>query len=184
MTDPAHRPQNHRPVILMILDGWGLAEPGPGNAPHLAKTPNFDRIWRDCPRATLSASGEDVGLPEGQMGNSEVGHMNLGAGRVVAQDMPRIDAAIADGSLAANPALAGFMSALKATGGTCHLIGLISPGGVHSHQDEIAALARIIGGQGVPIAVHCFLDGRDTPPQSAKQDIAKFTADTAAIPGL
>ncbi|MFQ5566909.1 MAG: 2,3-bisphosphoglycerate-independent phosphoglycerate mutase, partial [Paracoccaceae bacterium] len=92
MTDPVHRP-----VILMILDGWGLAEAGPGNAPQLASTPNFDRIWRDCPRATLAASGNDVGLPEGQMGNSEVGHTNIGAGRVVWMDLPRIDKAIADG---------------------------------------------------------------------------------------
>jgi 2,3-bisphosphoglycerate-independent phosphoglycerate mutase len=124
MTAPAHRP-----VVLMILDGWGLSDNPEGNAPYLANTPNFDRIWRDCPHATLSASGEDVGLPAGQMGNSEVGHTNIGAGRVVWMDLPRIDKALADGSLAANPALDRFAAALQQTGGTAHVMGLMSPGG-------------------------------------------------------
>ncbi len=179
--DDATRP---RPVVLCVLDGWGHRIEARDNAIAAAETPVWDALMRDCPHALIEASSSEVGLPQGQMGNSEVGHMNLGAGRVVAQDMPRIDAAIADGTLATNPALEGFVAALKASGGTCHLLGLISPGGVHSHQGEIAALARIIGGQGVPIAVHGFLDGRDTPPQSAKDYMARFMADAADIPGL
>ena len=179
MTDPAHRPQNHRPVILMILDGWGLAEPGPGNAPHLAKTPNFDRIWRDCPRATLSASGEDVGLPEGQMGNSEVGHTNIGAGRVVWMALPRIDSAIADGSFGANPALGRFADRLLASGGVAQVIGLMSPGGVHSHQRHMAEAARVLAARGVAVRLHLFLDGRDVPPKSALGQITAFERDLA-----
>ena len=125
--------QAHRPVVLMILDGWGLSDTRAGNAPLLANTPNFDRIWRDGPRAALSASGEDVGLPKGQMGNSEVGHTNIGAGRVVWMDLPRIDNAIADGSFAANPALGRFADKLLETGGTAHIMGLMSSGGVQDH---------------------------------------------------
>src|SRR5690606_15863192 len=137
----------------------------------------------DWPHAHIQASALDVGLPAGQMGNSEVGHMNLGAGRVVMQDMPRIDRAIADGSLAASPVLSDCVLKLRATGGVCHLMGLISPGGVHSHQNQIAALARLIGAQGVPVAVHAFLDGRDTPPKSALGYLAKFEADIAGVTG-
>jgi 2,3-bisphosphoglycerate-independent phosphoglycerate mutase len=172
MTQPAHRP-----VILMILDGWGLSDAEAGNAPHLAQTPNFDRIWRDCPRATLSASGEDVGLPAGQMGNSEVGHTNIGAGRVVWMDLPRIDNAIADGSFKANPALGRFADRLLASGGTAHVIGLMSPGGVHSHQRHMAAAARLLAARGVPARLHLFLDGRDVAPKSALAQIAAFEED-------
>ena len=117
-----------RPVVLCILDGWGLSPTREGNAVALGATPNFDRIWETCPHATLAAHGPDVGLPEGQMGNSEVGHMNIGAGRVVWMDLPRIDNAIADGSFAANEALRQFVAALKESGGTAHLAGLASPG--------------------------------------------------------
>ena len=117
-----------KPVVLCILDGWGIAPPGPFNAPATAATPNFDRIWAERPHAELSASGQDVGLPAGQMGNSEVGHMNIGAGRVVWQDLPRIDAAVADGSLALNDALVDFCAKLRETGGRAHLVALISPG--------------------------------------------------------
>jgi 2,3-bisphosphoglycerate-independent phosphoglycerate mutase len=171
--------QAHRPVVLMILDGWGLSEIGAGNAPHLAKTPNFDRIWRDCPHATLSASGEDVGLPAGQMGNSEVGHTNIGAGRVVWMDLPKIDKAIADGSFAANPALGRFADRLLETGGTAHVMGLMSPGGVHSHQRQMAETARLLTAHGVPVKLHLFLDGRDVPPKSALGQIADLDLDLA-----
>ncbi len=146
MTEPNEaRP---RPVVLCVLDGWGHRDAPEDNAIHAAETPVWDALMRENPHSLIQASSADVGLPLGQMGNSEVGHMNLGAGRVVTQDMPRIDAAIADGTLATNPALEGFMSALKASGGACHLLGLISPGGVHSHLSEIAALAKIVGGHG------------------------------------
>ncbi len=165
---------DHRPVILMVLDGWGLSAPGPANAPSLADTPNFDRIWAECPRTTLSASGTDVGLPEGQMGNSEVGHTNIGAGRVVWMDLPRIDNAIADGSFAASPALARFAARLKETGGTAHVIGLASPGGVHSHQRHMAETARVLAGMGVPVKLHLFLDGRDVAPKSALGQVAEL----------
>lgn len=169
-----------KPVVLCILDGWGYREDSADNAIKQANTPTYDRLWHSCPRAWLKTSGLAVGLPEGQMGNSEVGHMNLGGGRVVLQDLPRIDAAVADGSLAKNPELIAFIDKLKQSGGTAHLMGLLSPGGVHSHQDHIAALAAIISGGGVPVAVHAFLDGRDTPPQSALGFIEKFEADLAA----
>ena len=112
--------QAHRPVILTILDGWGLSDTETGNAPRLANTPNFDRIWRECPHAALSASGEDVGLPQGQIGNSEVGHTNIGAGRVVWMNLPKINDAIADGSFTANPALGRFSDRLLASGGATH----------------------------------------------------------------
>ena len=125
-----------RPVMLMILDGWGWREETQNNAIKLAKTPNFDRFWASCPRAFLRTSGLDVGLPEGQMGNSEVGHLNLGAGRVVMQDLPRINQAITDGSIAQALAGSGLIAALKESGGTCHLLGLVSPGGVHAHQSQ------------------------------------------------
>src|SRR5215467_15792750 len=130
-----------RPVMLVILDGFGWREESADNAVRQASKPNFDRLWQSCPHAFLHTSGGDVGLPEGQMGNSEVGHMNIGAGRVVMQELPRIDSAIASGELARNPALLAFMAKLKASGGRCHLMGLLSPGGVHSHQAHIAALA-------------------------------------------
>jgi len=127
--------------MLVILDGWGWREEAADNAVRLASTPNFDKLWASCPHAFLRTSGLDVGLPEGQMGNSEVGHLNLGAGRVVMQDLPRINLACADGSIAALPALVELIAKLKATGGTCHLMALVSEGGVHSHQDHAVALA-------------------------------------------
>jgi 2,3-bisphosphoglycerate-independent phosphoglycerate mutase len=165
-----------RPVVLCILDGWGLSPTREGNAVALGATPNFDRIWRDCPHATLAAHGPDVGLPEGQMGNSEVGHTNIGAGRVVWMDLPRIDNALADGSFAGNEALAGFIAAVKESGGTAHLAGLASPGGVHAHQRHMAAAAEAMAAAGVPVAVHAFLDGRDVPPKSALGQIAELEA--------
>lgn len=165
-----------RPVMLMILDGWGWREQSENNAIRLAKTPNFDRFWASCPHAFLRTSGLDVGLPEGQMGNSEVGHLNLGAGRVVMQDLPRINQAIADGSIEAALAASGLVAALKASGGACHLLGLVSPGGVHAHQDHAVALAHILAKQGIPVQVHIFTDGRDTPPQSAAEYVKAFAA--------
>src|SRR5712664_2235252 len=142
-----------RPVILCILDGWGYRADRADNSIEQAKTPNWHRLMAASPHGLLQASELFVGLPKGQMGNSEVGHMNIGAGRVVLQDLPRIDQAVADGSLAATPNLAPFIAKLKASGGTVHLMGLLSPGGVHSHQDHIAALARILGEAGLKVAV-------------------------------
>jgi 2,3-bisphosphoglycerate-independent phosphoglycerate mutase len=173
-----------RPVVLCILDGWGCRADRDDNSILLAKTPNWDRFMRESPHSLIQASELFVGLPSGQMGNSEVGHMNLGAGRVVMQDLPRIDQAIADGSLARSPELAAFIAKLKASGGTAHLMGLLSPGGVHSHQDHMAALARLLAEAGVPVAVHAFLDGRDTPPRSAPEYLGKFAADTAGRSGV
>ena len=176
--------RRYRPVVLCVLDGWGCRDEREDNAIAMARTPVWDRLLASCPHSMLDASDTEVGLPAGQMGNSEVGHMNLGAGRVVAQDLARIDRAVADGSLAANDALEGLIAALGESGGTCHLIGLMSPGGVHSHQDHIAALGRALAGRGVAVAVHAFLDGRDTPPASAIAHLADFTATVAHEPGL
>ncbi len=173
-----------RPVMLVVLDGWGWREASEDNAVRLARTPNFDRLWAAGPRAFLHTSGHDVGLPGGQMGNSEVGHLNLGAGRVVMQDLPRIDTAVADGSLARLPALVGLIAALRASGGTCHLMGLLSPGGVHSHQRHAAALARVLAAAGVPVALHLFTDGRDTPPRAAPEYLRAFMAEIAGLPGV
>lgn len=174
MTTPPEIVPAPRPVVLCILDGWGERAETANNAVALAATPNWDRFQTAYPKARLKSSALDVGLPEGQMGNSEVGHMNLGAGRVVMQDLPRIDAALADGSLAANAELKGFIAGLKQSGGVCHLLGLLSPGGVHSHQDHMAALARIVTEAGVPVRLHAFLDGRDTPPSKGRDYMAAF----------
>ncbi len=165
-----------RPVMLVILDGWGWREASADNAVRLARTPHFDRLWASFPHALLSASGEDVGLPAGQMGNSEVGHLNIGAGRVVMQELPRIDAAIREGALATNPALAALIAALRASGGTCHLLGLVSPGGVHAHDRHALALARLLTDAAIPVMVHAITDGRDMPPQSAAGILAEFRA--------
>jgi len=165
--------------VLCILDGWGERDGGDDNAIALGDTPNWDRYVATAPRARLDASAEDVGLPSGQMGNSEVGHMNIGAGRVVKQDLPRIDAAIADGSLTGNGELIQFADALRQSGGTCHLMGLLSPGGVHSHQDHMAELVRTLDGLGIPVRLHAFLDGRDTPPRSGQGYMETFLTDVA-----
>ncbi len=175
---------SQRPVVLCILDGFGYREEDNDNAIALAHTPTWDRFLTDYPSAMIETSGLAVGLPAGQMGNSEVGHMNIGAGRVVMQELPRIDAAIASGDLARNTALLAFMATLKKTGGTAHLMGLLSPGGVHSHQSHMAALAAIMAEAGIPVAVHAFLDGRDTPPRSAKGFVETFLRDTREVPGL
>jgi 2,3-bisphosphoglycerate-independent phosphoglycerate mutase len=178
--DDSPRP---RPVVLCVLDGWGYRKEREDNAIALARTPVWDRLMAECPHALLDASAGAVGLPDGQMGNSEVGHMNIGAGRIVLQELPKISKAAAGGALAKNKVLRAFIDALKASGGTAHLMGLVSPGGVHSHQEHIAALARIIAAAGVTVAVHAFLDGRDTPPRSARgylEDLLTEIDDTAA----
>jgi len=166
-----------KPVVLCILDGWGERQESLNNAIKMGNTPNWDRLVKTCPKSQLNASGLGVGLPDGQMGNSEVGHMTLGSGRVVLQDLPRIDSAIHDGSLDDNPALVRFIDKLKATGGTCHLLGLLSPGGVHSHQWHMRTLAGIVCAHGIPVQVHAFLDGRDTPPKSAANMVSRFEVD-------
>jgi len=168
--------QRRRPVMLVILDGFGWREDKADNAIRQAKTPTFDRLWENGPHGFLRTSGKDVGLPDGQMGNSEVGHLNIGAGRVVMQDLPRIGTAISNGEIKRAPALTDLINKLKASGGTCHLIGLVSPGGVHSHQDHAAALAKILDEAGVPTLVHALTDGRDTPPQSADEDVKRLLA--------
>ncbi|MBT6342714.1 MAG: 2,3-bisphosphoglycerate-independent phosphoglycerate mutase, partial [Tateyamaria sp.] len=149
-----------RPVMLCILDGWGERDGGDDNAIYHAKTPTWDRMVADYPTSRLQASALDVGLPEGQMGNSEVGHMNLGAGRVVMQDLPLINQTIADNTLKDIPTLTDMIAKLKASGGACHLLGLISPGGVHSHQNHLVALAKILDAEGIPTKLHGFMDGR------------------------
>jgi len=165
-------PQRPRPAVLCILDGWGHRPDRTYNAILNARTPNYDRLVASCPQGLIDASETFVGLPKGQMGNSEVGHMNLGAGRVAVPDLPRIDNAIADGSLARNSNLLDFIAALKKSGGACHLMGLTSPGGVHAHEDHLIALANLIAGAGVTVWIHAFLDGRDMPPRSALECLA------------
>ena len=167
-----------RPVVLCILDGWGERPNADDNAITQAKTPVWHRLMGRWPHSHLEASEHYVGLPDGQMGNSEVGHTNLGAGRIVMQDLPRIDQAVKTGELAKMSALTDFIAKVKAKGGTAHVIGLLSPGGVHSHQSQIAALARIVAEAGVKVAVHAALDGRDTPPKSAKEYLQQFITDT------
>jgi 2,3-bisphosphoglycerate-independent phosphoglycerate mutase len=165
------------PVVLCILDGWGWREAREGNAVALAHTPNYDALVAAQTPAMLACSGPDVGLPEAQMGNSEVGHMNIGAGRVVWMDLPKIDQAIEDGSFAVNPRLVAFCEKLKQTGGTAHLMGLMSPGGVHAHQRHIAAAAIAVAAAGIPVKLHLFTDGRDTPPSSAAEYLNAFQRD-------
>jgi len=162
------------PVVLCILDGWGERQARDDNAIALAETPVWDRLMATCPKGLLDASEGHVGLPAGQMGNSEVGHMTLGAGRIVPQDLPRIDEAVASDAIATLPAFEKFVARLKASGGTAHLLGLMSPGGVHSHQDHIAYLANALLKAGIPVFVHALLDGRDTPPSSADGYLAAF----------
>jgi 2,3-bisphosphoglycerate-independent phosphoglycerate mutase len=156
-------------VALVVLDGWGMAEPGPGNAVELAQTPVFDELWRDYPHTTLTAWGPAVGLPEGQMGNSEVGHLNLGAGAIVKQDLMRIDEAIEDGSFAENEALRAACRTER-----LHLLGLVSAGGVHASMGHLRALIELAGREGAPdVVIHAFTDGRDTNPDSGAGYVAE-----------
>ncbi len=162
-----------RPVVLLILDGWGHREDPTDNALAMAELPNWRRLWANCPHTLVHTEGRHVGLPDGQMGNSEVGHMNLGAGRIVYQDLTRIDAAIEDGSFFANDELRAACAAVRESGGTLHLMGLLSPGGVHSHERHLFAMLELAVRMQVPeVAVHAFLDGRDMPPKSAGPSLA------------
>lgn len=174
---PITTPAN-RPVILCILDGWGNGSDGPNNAIARAATPNWDRLIATNPHSHLQASAHFVGLPDGQMGNSEVGHMNIGAGRVVMQDFPKINAAIADGSLASNAALKDFIDRSQNGTGRVHLLGLLSAGGVHAHQDHIQALHAILSAHGMDVIVHALTDGRDAPPKEALTAYQAFVEKT------
>lgn len=170
-----------KPVILCILDGWGYREDLAHNAIANAKTPTYKTLWDNNPRCMVATSSDDVGLPTGQMGNSEVGHMNIGAGRVVMQDLPRINKAVAEDTLRSENQMLQFIDRLTKTGGTAHLLGLLSPGGVHSHMDHMVACARALSDAGIPVRIHGFTDGRDTAPKSASGFVAEFEA---AIEGL
>jgi 2,3-bisphosphoglycerate-independent phosphoglycerate mutase len=166
-----------------VLDGWGCAPPGPGNAVELAATPVFDDLWARYPHTTLSASGEDVGLPPGQMGNSEVGHLTIGAGRIVDQDLMRINRAIESGDFFTNEALRGAFARARESGGHVHLLGLVSSGGVHSHVDHVRALLELARREGMAerAVLHAFTDGRDVSPTAAKGDLAELVAEGARI---
>jgi 2,3-bisphosphoglycerate-independent phosphoglycerate mutase len=181
-----HQPDRYPLVVLVILDGWGCAPPGPGNAVDLAETPVFDDLWARFPHTTLEASGKTVGLPPGQMGNSEVGHLTIGAGRVVYQDLVRVNKAIEDGSFFENPALTGAFERARERGGNVHLLGLTSYGGVHSHINHLRALLSLAAGQGMAerTFVHAFTDGRDVAPTSAAGDLAGLVDEGALIATL
>ena len=170
-------------VALVVLDGWGCAPPGPGNAVELAETPVFDALWERYPHTTLGASGEDVGLPPGQMGNSEVGHLTIGAGRVIFQDLMRVNRAIESGDFFANAALTGAFRRARERGGDVHLLGLVSYGGVHSHIDHLRALFELARREGMAdrTHVHAFTDGRDVSPTSSRDDLAALVAEGARI---
>jgi 2,3-bisphosphoglycerate-independent phosphoglycerate mutase len=163
-----------KPLVLLILDGWGYREDPADNAIAQANTPVMDRLWRDCPHSLISGSGMDVGLPDGQMGNSEVGHVNLGSGRVVYQELTRITKAISDGDFFENPVLTGAVRTAVQAGKAVHLMGLLSPGGVHSHEEHLIAMIELAARQGADkIYLHAFLDGRDTPPRSAEASLIR-----------
>ncbi len=171
-----------KPVVLMILDGWGHRDDPADNALAQADLPNWRALLASCPHTLIHTEGRHVGLPDGQMGNSEVGHMNLGAGRIVYQDLTRIDAAIEDGSFFANAGLQRACRAAIDAGGTLHVMGLLSPGGVHSHERHIFAMLDLAARAGVPrVAVHAFLDGRDMPPRSARPSLEALQAKCAAL---
>ena len=165
-----------KPVVLCILDGWGIGPDPATSAPAQADVPHFNRLWSTCPHATLITHGPDVGLPTGQMGNSEVGHTNIGAGRVVAMDLGAIDLAVEDGSFAANASLLEFAAKVRAKGGTAHLLGVVSNGGVHGHIRHIIAACNALTALGVPVALHAITDGRDVAPSSAAAFMAQLTA--------
>ncbi|TXS93863.1 2,3-bisphosphoglycerate-independent phosphoglycerate mutase [Parahaliea maris] len=171
-----------KPTVLIVLDGFGYREDTRDNAIANAATPVWDRLWRDSPHTLISGSGLDVGLPDGQMGNSEVGHMSLGAGRIIYQNITRIDKAIADGSFDTNPVYTDAIDKAIANGGAVHVLGLLSPGGVHSHEDQILAAVRLAAKRGATrVYLHAFLDGRDTPPRSAEASLAKADAAFAEL---
>lgn len=169
------------PVLLLILDGFGYREEADSNAILAARKPNWDALWRTYPHTLINASEKHVGLPSGQMGNSEVGHLNIGAGRVVYQDLSRVDVAIEDGSFFTNPALSQAVAAARQNGSALHIMGLLSPGGVHSHENHIFAMLEMAARAGLDkVYLHAFLDGRDTPPKSAAQSLQKLQDKCAA----
>ena len=177
MPQASPSPSRPRPVVLLILDGWGHREAPEDNALAQADLPNWRRLWATEPHTLVHTEGRHVGLPDGQMGNSEVGHMNLGAGRIVYQDLTRIDAAIEDDSFFANPELLAACAAARDGNGTLHVMGLLSPGGVHSHERHLFAMLELARRERVPrVALHAFLDGRDTPPRSARPSLAAIDA--------
>lgn len=171
-----------KPVVLIILDGWGVAPPGPGNAISQANLPNFNRLWYSFPHTTLSASGEAVGLPRGENGNSETGHLNLGAGRIVYQDLPRINMSIADGSFFKNPAFLKAIAWARKNNGSLHLLGLVGAGGVHSNIEHLLALLHLLNEQNFKkVFLHLFTDGRDSPPTSALTYILRVKAELESL---
>ncbi|WP_115720692.1 2,3-bisphosphoglycerate-independent phosphoglycerate mutase [Gallaecimonas mangrovi] len=171
-----------KPLVLIIMDGWGYRENPENNAVLAANTPNLDALWAEKPHSLISGSGLDVGLPDGQMGNSEVGHVNLGAGRVVYQELTRIGKEIKEGLFFQNPVLRAAVKKAAGKGKAVHIMGLLSPGGVHSHEDHILAMMELAAKEGAEhIYVHAFLDGRDTPPKSAKASIERVNAKAAAL---
>ena len=169
-------------VTLVVLDGWGLAPTGPGNAVELAETPVFDGLWSGFPHATLAASGAAVGLPEGQMGNSEVGHLTIGSGRVLFQDLMRVNVAVEGGAIYENAALRGAFGRARERGGAVHLLGLVSHGGVHSHIDHLRALLELARREGMEdrVWIHAFTDGRDVSPHAAATDLASLPGERIA----
>ncbi len=170
------------PVLLLILDGFGYREDADYNAVLAARKPNWDALWRDYPHTLINASEKFVGLPSGQMGNSEVGHLNIGAGRVVYQDLSRVDVAIEDGSFYTNPALSKAVALARQNGSALHIMGLLSPGGVHSHENHIFAMLEMAARAGLrKVYLHAFLDGRDTPPRSAAQSLQRLQAKCDAL---
>jgi len=171
----AERAQLNLPAVLIIMDGFGLAEPGEGNAIFLAETPHLDYFFEQCPTTQLEASGEAVGLPEGQMGNSEVGHLNIGAGRIVFQELTRINHACADGSIAQNDVINNAFAEAAQPDAALHFMGLLSDGGVHSNNEHLYALLAAAKAAGVgKVFVHCFMDGRDVPPSSGAGYVAEL----------
>ncbi len=170
---------SHSPVVLCVLDGWGHREELDHNAIAQAKTPTFDHFLKNYPHSLLEASALDVGLPEGQMGNSEVGHMNIGAGRIIMQDLPRIDAVLKNNELVSLSEFQAFVKKVSQGTGIVHLLGLFSPGGVHSHQNHIIAISKAFADQGLTVKLHLFLDGRDTSPNSAKEYIKQLITEIA-----
>jgi 2,3-bisphosphoglycerate-independent phosphoglycerate mutase len=171
-----------KPLLLMILDGWGINPDPENNAIAQAKTPNMTRLCAEYPCTDIGTSGISVGLPEGQMGNSEVGHLNIGAGRIVYQDLTRISKAIDDGDFFTNPVLLDCIARTQASGGRLHLAGLLSDGGVHSHNTHLSALLELARREGLrDVFVHCLLDGRDTPPKSGANYLACLEGEIARI---
>jgi 2,3-bisphosphoglycerate-independent phosphoglycerate mutase len=174
--------QAKRPLVLMILDGWGINPSCEGNAVCQARTPRLDQLFRDFPSTRIGPSGLDVGLPPGQMGNSEVGHLNIGAGRIVYQDLTRISRAIDEGDFFTNPVLNDALDKVRDAGGKLHLMGLLSDGGVHSHNTHLFALVELARKQGLgEVCIHAFLDGRDTPPQSGAGYLAELEEHLAVL---